>query len=137
MMGFQFQTRMSNHAAWIFYCLDKGTQMEMTFSQGCVLKEYSNNTVIGSLMCGGGSSGGPFISNFGKRPKLASDLPSGNFSTSTVVVGVDSWGYVDLAYKTIGAIFSPLIIFKRLWKRFAENPILDAKKNHLDLEAWV
>jgi hypothetical protein len=86
-------------------CLDSGNQMQMTHSQGFVSRPDSNNTLIGSLMCGG-SSGGPFIANFGTRPTLSSDITSGIFSTPNVIVGVTSWGYVSSSWKTQGA--SPL-----------------------------
>lgn len=76
------------------YCLDQGKLMERTDSLGYSSPELINNTVIGSWMCGG-SSGGPWLNNFGIRPTLvAGEQVPGINSTSNIVVGVTSWGYV-------------------------------------------
>ena len=75
--------------------------MERNDSYGFVSGADSNNTVIGSLMCGG-SSGGPWLVNFGKRPTLTG-TSSGSESTPNTVVGVASWGYVSTAPKEMGA----------------------------------
>jgi V8-like Glu-specific endopeptidase len=45
-------------------CLDNAGLMERNDAQGAIDLTYSNNTIAGSLMCGG-SSGGPWLINFG------------------------------------------------------------------------
>jgi len=82
-------------------CLDNGAYMERNDSFGVVSGPNSNNTVIGSLMCGG-SSGGPWLANFGVRPTLTG-TSDGSAATSNVVVGVTSWGYTSNAPKEQGA----------------------------------
>ena len=62
---------------------------------------YSNNTVIGSNM-DGGSSGGPWIINFGKAQVLTGET-QGSAPNLNTVVGVTSWGYADKSYKEQGA----------------------------------
>jgi V8-like Glu-specific endopeptidase len=82
-------------------CLDSGVFMERNDSYGFVSAPNSNNTVIGSLMCGG-SSGGPWLVNFGIRPVL-SGTASGTASDPNIVVGVTSWGYTSVGVKEQGA----------------------------------
>jgi hypothetical protein len=82
-------------------CLDNGLLEQRNDSYGYTSSSYSNNTVIGSLMCGG-SSGGPWVVNFGTRPALTG-TSSGNYPTPNIVVGVTSWGYTDLSVKEQGA----------------------------------
>jgi hypothetical protein len=95
-------------------CLDYGEQMQVTNSQGYTSTSASN-TIIGSLMCGG-SSGGPWIANFGQRPVLNSQT-SGWFPESNIVIGVTSWGSSDNKVKYAGA--SPLSVnFKSLYDWF-------------------
>jgi V8-like Glu-specific endopeptidase len=72
-------------------CLDNGRLMERNDSQGVVSGSNSSNTIIGSLMCGG-SSGGPWLNNFGIRPTLTGQIKGTAFNPN-VVVGVTSWGY--------------------------------------------
>jgi len=60
-----------------------------------------DNTVIGSLMCGG-SSGGPWLVNFGIRPVLTGTT-SGTAATPNMVIGVTSWGYNGSSVKQQGA----------------------------------
>ena len=72
-------------------CLDSGALMERNDSYGYVSATQVNNTLIGSLMCGG-SSGGPWLVNFGVAPALSGTTP-GAAANSNVVVGVSSWGY--------------------------------------------
>jgi hypothetical protein len=50
--------------------LDGGLLMQRTDSYGFVDGNASNNTVIGSLQTGG-SSGGPWLVNFGIKPALS------------------------------------------------------------------
>jgi V8-like Glu-specific endopeptidase len=90
--GFGF-TNGVTHITQIGYpeCLDNGTLMERNDSQGFVSGSNSSNTIIGSLMCGG-SSGGPWLNNFGIRPTLTGTGNGTAFNPNTVV-GVTSWGY--------------------------------------------
>ncbi len=82
-------------------CLDNGGLMERNDSYGVKTPSQSNNTVIGSLMCGG-SSGGPWLVNFGYRPVLTATT-AGTAPVANVVVGVTSWGYTSTAPKEQGA----------------------------------
>jgi V8-like Glu-specific endopeptidase len=63
----------------------------------------NNNVKYGSDMGGGGSSGSPFIQNFGI---MATGQTGGLNSARNTVVGVLSWGYSDTTLKVQGA--SPL-----------------------------
>jgi V8-like Glu-specific endopeptidase len=82
--------------------LDYGELMQRNDSQGFIAgSSLVNNTVIGSLMTGG-SSGGPWVLNFGIRPTLTG-ATNGSFSTPNIVVGVTSWGYISSAVKQQGA----------------------------------
>lgn len=74
--------------------IEYGNQMIRTDSQGqawYVTKAF--NTLIGSLM-DGGSSGGPWINNFGMQPLLTDVIP-GYAPDPNMIVGVTSWGYTD------------------------------------------
>jgi hypothetical protein len=81
--------------------LDNAEFMARNDSHGYSNVTYSNNTVIGSNM-DGGSSGGPWIINFGKAPVLTGET-QGSAPADNTVVGVTSWGYVDKSYKEQGA----------------------------------
>jgi len=81
--------------------LHNAVYMERNDSYGYVSSSNSNNTVIGSNM-NGGSSGGPWIANFG-LPSVLTGETKGSASTPNVVVGVTSWGYTNLALKEQGA----------------------------------
>ncbi len=81
--------------------LDGGDLMQRTDSLGYVDAGFANNTVIGSLQTGG-SSGGPWLVNLGKKPVL-SGISFGTDALENVVVGVASWGYTDQALKEQGA----------------------------------
>ena len=91
------------HVSQIGYpvCLDNGYRMERNDSHGFVSASNCNNTIIGSLMCGG-SSGGPWLENFGIRPALTG-TGNGTAPSSNIVVGVTSWGYISTAVKQQGA----------------------------------
>lgn len=82
-------------------CLDDGAFMERNDSQGFTSAEYSRNTVAGSLMCGG-SSGGPWLINFGVRPNLTGTT-AGTGAQENLVIGVTSWGSTNNAVKQMGA----------------------------------
>ena len=82
--------------------LDGGLRMERNDSLGYNAGSgFSNNTVIGSLMTGG-SSGGPWLVNFGVDPSL-SGISHGSMAAKDIVVGVTSWGYIDATVKEMGA----------------------------------
>jgi V8-like Glu-specific endopeptidase len=81
--------------------LDNAAYMERNDSQGYVNASNSKNTVIGSNM-NGGSSGGPWIANFGLPAKLTGET-GGSDPVANVVVGVTSWGYTSTALKEQGA----------------------------------
>jgi V8-like Glu-specific endopeptidase len=100
--GFGFRNGIT-HITQIGYpnCLDNGTLMERNDSQGSVSASDSSNTVIGSLMCGG-SSGGPWLNNFGIRPTLTG-TGNGTAFNSNTVVGVTGWGAINNAVKHQGA----------------------------------
>jgi hypothetical protein len=81
--------------------LDNAALMERNDSQGFISSSNSNNTVIGSNM-NGGSSGGPWLANFGLPSALTGET-NGSFSPSNVLVGVTSWGYTSTGPKEQGA----------------------------------
>jgi V8-like Glu-specific endopeptidase len=95
------------HVTQIGYpsCLDNGERMQRNDAQGAVSASNHKNTVIGSLMCGG-SSGGPWIANFGIQPALTDTTP-GAFARPNVVIGVTSWGTINQDVKRQGA--SPFV----------------------------
>lgn len=82
--------------------LNGGLEQIRTDSYGFVSSGNSNNTVIGSLQTGG-SSGGPWLVNFGLPPTLASGYAYGTAPAANTVVGVTSWGYTNQAVKQQGA----------------------------------
>jgi len=81
--------------------LDNGAYMERNDSSGFTNSTYSNDTIIGSNM-DGGSSGGPWIVNFGISPTLTGET-NGSAPNSNIVVGVTSWGYISTGPKEEGA----------------------------------
>jgi Trypsin len=101
--GYGFTGSGLTHITQIGYpvCLDNGFLMERNDSYGYVASTLSSNTIIGSLMCGG-SSGGPWLVNFGIRPTMPGTTP-GAYSDPNVVVGVTSWGYISSSPKEQGA----------------------------------
>ncbi len=101
--GYGFTSNKLTHVTQIGYpaCLDNGEIMERNDSQGATSAANSNNTIIGSLMCGG-SSGGPWLINFGRRPALSSTT-SGTSPQENTVIGVTSWGSTSTGPKNQGA----------------------------------
>jgi V8-like Glu-specific endopeptidase len=101
--GFGFTASKLTHLTQIGYpvCLDNGQLMERNDSHGFTNAAQVNNTIIGSLMCGG-SSGGPWLVNFGYRPALTSTT-NGTAPNPNIVVGTTSWGYVSTLPKQQGA----------------------------------
>jgi V8-like Glu-specific endopeptidase len=82
---------------------DRVTMMQRNDSLGILGgKSVKNNTIIGTRMTGG-SSGGPWIVNFGQMAKLGDGTTPGSEAKSNIVVGVTSWGYTNDAYKLQGA----------------------------------
>jgi hypothetical protein len=81
-------------------CLDNGVFMERNDVQGSVSASSSGNTVIGSLMCPG-SSGGPWLINFGFPPQLTGTT-GGSQAQANFVIGTTSWVSSN-AVKTMGA----------------------------------
>lgn len=92
--------------------LDSGRLMQRNDSQGQYLGTGTGasplNILMGSRM-DGGSSGGPWLVNFGTTP-TASGAPVGAAPVFNVVQGTSSWGYTDTSIKIVGA------------SSFAQNP---------------
>ncbi len=80
--------------------LDKGEIMQRNDSEGFTDPDSVNNTVIGSMMTGG-SSGGPWVANWGLAPKAPGFLD--HQPEHNQVVGVTSWGYTFPTIKEQGA----------------------------------
>lgn len=101
--GYGFTGTGQTHISQIGYpvCLDNGAYMERNDSNGFQSSSNSNNTIIGSLMCGG-SSGGPWVVNLGIRPTLTGTT-SGTAPGPNTVVGVTSWGFASTGPKEQGA----------------------------------
>jgi V8-like Glu-specific endopeptidase len=101
--GYGFTSNALTEVTQIGYpvCLDSGLFMERNDSYGYRSSSNSNNTMIGSLMCGG-SSGGPWLVNFGFRPTLTGTT-AGTSPAPNTVIGVTSWGYVSSSPKEQGA----------------------------------
>jgi hypothetical protein len=72
----------------------------MAGSNGKLLK----NTQLGSAMTGG-SSGGPWIVNFGTVPTVTGGASLGNPASTlrNIIVGVTSWGYTSVGINVQGA----------------------------------
>jgi len=101
--GYSFTSNHLTHITQLGYPagLDSAAFMERNDSQGYVSSANSNNTVIGSNM-NGGSSGGPWIANFGLPSALTGET-NGSAPAANTVVGVTSWGYTSNAPKEQGA----------------------------------
>jgi V8-like Glu-specific endopeptidase len=82
-------------------CLDNAALMQRNDSQGAIDSDNSDNTIVGSLMCGG-SSGGPWIMNFGLQPALTG-TQFGLAPSPNAIIGVTSWGSTSNAVKWMGA----------------------------------
>ena len=81
--------------------LDGGLLMQRTDSQGFVASTtLMSNTIIGTLMTGG-SSGGPWLNNFGIQPVSTGTV--GTYATPNIVIGVTSWGHTNATIKQQGA----------------------------------
>jgi hypothetical protein len=86
-------------------CLDWSQLMQRNDAQAAISPGNHDNTIFGSLMCEG-SSGGPWLANFGIAPVLT-DTVAGEFEVPNVIIGVTSWGYRERHMKQQGA--SPLL----------------------------
>ncbi|SMH38798.1 trypsin-like serine peptidase [Mesorhizobium australicum] len=77
-----------------------GKFIAMTGSNGKALR----NTQLGSAMTGG-SSGGPWLVNFGTAPVVTGSASLGKAGTvgRNIVVGVTSWGYTTVGINVQGA----------------------------------
>jgi V8-like Glu-specific endopeptidase len=73
--------------------IDYGVIMQRNDSQSYVSASLSNNTIIGTAM-NEGSSGGPWINNFGPGG-VRNGVPYGSYSARETVTGVTSWGYTN------------------------------------------
>ena len=99
-------TQIGYPVAW-----DYGYQMQRNNSFGKYIASTATNngkqllnTQIGSPMSGG-SSGGPWLVNFGTIPTLtnSSEASFGAYFQRNTVVGVTSWGYIDNTINVQGA----------------------------------
>lgn len=98
-------TQLGYPVAW-----DGGWQMQRNNSFGKLITATGTNgqqmlnTQLGSPLSGG-SSGGPWLVNFGTYPVLtnASDASYGTARVRNVVVGTTSWGYVNKDLNVQGA----------------------------------
>ncbi|NNC98601.1 MAG: trypsin-like serine protease [Gammaproteobacteria bacterium] len=77
---------------------DSAQQMQRNDSLG--YQATPSNVIIGSDMTGG-SSGGPWIANFGVNPVSTSSAPTQNIANR--VIATTSWGFVSDAIKVQGA----------------------------------
>ncbi len=80
---------------------DDGQLMQRTDSQAFIDSSLSFNAVMGSRQTGG-SSGGPWLINFGVEAVL-NGTSLGSDANSNVIVGVTSWGYNSTDPKQLGA----------------------------------
>ena len=65
-------------------------------------KKDLKNFIWGSQQTGG-SSGGPEITNFGRKPNISSGANAGLRQLRNIVVGTTSWGYTDKTQQIQGA----------------------------------
>ena len=83
---------------------DSGYQMERTDAVGWYYASGSlKNTQIGSAQTGG-SSGGPWLVNFGTPPSVGSGASLGS-STVQAIIGVTSYGSTTVGYNRQGASY--------------------------------
>lgn len=83
---------------------DSGYQMQRTDAVGWYFASGNmKNTQIGSAQTGG-SSGGPWITNFGTPPSVGAGASLGSF-TGLAVVGVTSYGSTTVGFNRQGSSF--------------------------------
>lgn len=95
--GFGFNLKSRGLLTQLGYpaALENGQVQMRTDSQSFVDVEFSRNNIMGSLQTGG-SSGGPWLVNFGPAPTITGGgVGFGASAQHNIVVGVTSWGYVD------------------------------------------
>ena len=81
---------------------DKGYAMERNDGVGSYFATGNlKNTLLGSPMTGG-SSGGPWLVNFGTVPTIVSPATTGSYPTMSVI-GVTGWGYTTPGSELVGA----------------------------------
>ena len=106
--GFGFTSFLNNTSALMTQIgypvsLDSGVIQERNESLAYTNSNGSYQQLIGSLMTGG-SSGGPWLVNYGVNPNISAPNTQGqNWTASPVVTGVTSWGYNDSNIKEQGA----------------------------------
>ncbi|MEH1783856.1 MAG: trypsin-like serine protease [Nostoc sp.] len=106
--GFGFTSFLNNTSAQLTQIgypvsLDNGVIQERNESLAYTNSNGSYQQLIGSLMTGG-SSGGPWLLNYGVNPNVYSPNTLGrNYTANPVVTGVTSWGYNDYSIKEQGA----------------------------------
>jgi len=86
---------------------DKGFQMQRTDAVGWYTDAGFTdlqNTQIGSAQTGG-SSGGPWLVNFGTRPSVSSAASRGSANDSNIVVGVTSYGSTTKGFNRQGSSY--------------------------------
>lgn len=84
---------------------DSGYQMQRTDAVGWYFASGSlKNTQIGSAQTGG-SSGGPWLVNFGTVPSVDTSKASRGAQTTQAVVGVTSYGSTTVGYNRQGASY--------------------------------
>jgi hypothetical protein len=84
---------------------DSGYQMQRTEAVGWYFTSGNlKNTQIGSAQTGG-SSGGPWLANFGTVPSVNTSLASLGSQTVQAVVGVTSYGSLTLGFNRQGSSF--------------------------------
>ena len=88
---------------------DGGYQMQRTDSFGKYVEDKGTNgkplknTQLGSAQTGG-SSGGPWLVNFGTKPKITEgEATPGNKAQLNTIVGMTSWGYTQPGPNVQGA----------------------------------
>jgi V8-like Glu-specific endopeptidase len=91
--------------------LDKGFQMQRNNSFGkTIISTGSNGKTLKQVQLGsamtGGSSGGPWMVNFGTRPSVdTSEASLGKENDNNIVVGVTSWGLTAVGLNVQGSSF--------------------------------
>lgn len=84
---------------------DKGFQMIRTDAVGFRYNVGQlRNTKMGSAQTGG-SSGGPWLVNFGTPPDIKLGEDAGEAANDNIVVGVTSWGFTDTVVNEQGSSF--------------------------------
>jgi V8-like Glu-specific endopeptidase len=82
--------------------LDNGLLMQRNDSLTYIAPTFANNQIIGSRMTGG-SSGGPWVTNFEYPTPTFTGAYPGLASAPLIVTGVTSWGYTSPTIQQQGA----------------------------------